>query len=148
MFESFYPQDGSIFARFGGGRWWGRSEGEDSLGSIFFGWGFGGILQAIDHSGDGDLPMPQPGQHLLHIHIVEPVGHLEHAVRFDQGIQTRFAQFPLQKLPSSEDILISMGTFEPLSDAITGRMSGNKIDPIEAGMSVLLGNDLDDIACL
>ena len=106
------------------------------------------LPQAVEHLLQRHAAKPDRGEQVLAADQVAAPGHPCHGLAVEQGIESFTAQLPLQHGGTPEDVLLAMAAFIPLANAIARRGGGNKVEPIEAGMGCLRGDDLNEVAVL
>ena len=106
------------------------------------------LPQAVEHLVQGDTAEADGRQQVLGAHQVAAAGHLGDRLAVEQGIEAVAAQLPLQHGGAALDVLVAVALLVPLADAVARRGGGHEVEPIEAGVGGLGGDDLHEVAVL
>ena len=87
-------------------------------------------------------------QQVVGVADIAALRHTRHCHAMQQSIKAVATELPLEQILTTLDRLVSMAAFVPLSNAITRRWCGDKIQPIEAWMGGVTGENLHEVAIL
>ena len=106
------------------------------------------FAQSIGDLMHRDAAKPEGGQQVIDPGQVAAAGHPQDWVAAEQGVKAITAQLPLQHFAAARDVFVAVAALVPLANALACRWCGDEIQPVQAGVSGLGGNDLNEVAVL
>ena len=79
------------------------------------------LPQPIDHLMQGDRAEPQGRQEVVGGRHIATLGHADHGVAVQQGIEPDASQLPLQQILAAQDRVIAMAAIVQLTNAVARR---------------------------
>ena len=88
------------------------------------------------------------GQQVIGGSDVAALRHPGHRLTVQQGFEAIPSQFTLKQIFAPLDRLVPVAALVPLTDAVPGRGGGDEIEPIQARMGRVAGEDLNKVTVL
>ena len=104
--------------------------------------------QAVQDLVEGDAAKADRRQQVFGANEVATASHLRHRLAIEEGIEPITAQLALEHVGAALDVLLAMALLVPLADAVTRRRRRHKVEPVQAGVRRLRGQDLNEVAVL